>query len=126
MDGLVEKSSFPFYRSEYLSHESVNAAITHSFCRKYSIYALFCRKCRDYALFRVEFYAEFWQKFCGKNWRVEPLLHVDNNHHDVYDSDSDDDGADDADEDDDEDDDDDDDNSDDAAEDLFCYENPWP
>ena len=53
-------------------------------------------------------------------------LHADINHHDVYDSDSDDDGADDADEDDDEDDDDDDDNSDDAAEDLFCYENPWP
>ena len=59
MDGLVEKSSFPFHRSDYLCRESVNAAITHSFCRKCRIYALFCRKCRDYALFGVEFYAEF-------------------------------------------------------------------
>ena len=59
MDGLVEKSSFPFHRSDYLCRESVNAAITHSFCRKCRIYALFCRECRDYALFRVEFYAEF-------------------------------------------------------------------
>ena len=55
-------------------------------------------------------------------------LHVDNNHHDIYDGDSDDDAADDDDEDNDEDDDDDDDdeNNDDAADDLFCYENAGP
>ena len=63
LDGLVEKSSFPFHRSDYLCRESVNAAITHLFCRKCRIYVFFCRKCRDYALFGVEFYAEFWQKF---------------------------------------------------------------
>ena len=59
LDGLVEKSSFPFHRSDYLCRESVNAAITHLFCRKCRIYVFFCRKCRDYALFGVEFYAEF-------------------------------------------------------------------
>ena len=45
-----------------MCRESVNAAITHSFCRKCRIYALFCRKCRDYALFGVEFYAEFLEE----------------------------------------------------------------
>ena len=62
MDGLVEKSSFPFHRSEYLCCESVNAAITHFFCRKCCIYVLFCQECRDYALFDVEFYAEFLEE----------------------------------------------------------------
>ena len=59
LDALVKKSSFPFHRSDYLCRESVNAAITHLFCRKCRIYVFFCRKCRDYALFGVEFYAEF-------------------------------------------------------------------
>ena len=56
-------------------------------------------------------------------------LHVDNNHHDIYDGDSDDDAADednDEDNDEDDDDDDDDENNDDAADDLFCYENAGP
>ena len=48
-----------------MCRESVNAAITHSFCRKCRIYALFCRECRDYALFRVEFYAEFLAEIFG-------------------------------------------------------------
>ena len=59
MDSLVEKSSFPFHRSDYLCRQSVNAAITHLFCRKCRIYVFFCRKCRDHALLGVEFYAEF-------------------------------------------------------------------
>jgi len=53
------------HRSDYLCRESVNAAITNSFCRKCRIYALFCRECRDYALFRVEFYAEFLAEIFG-------------------------------------------------------------
>ena len=46
----------------YLCRESVDAAITHFFCRECCIYVLFCRECRDYALFDVEFYAEFLEE----------------------------------------------------------------
>ena len=62
LDALVKKSSFPFHRSDYLCRESVDAAITHFFCRECCIYVLFCRECRDYALFDVEFYAEFLEE----------------------------------------------------------------
>ena len=59
---FVKKSIFPFHRSDYLCRESVDAAITHFFCRECCIYVLFCRECRDYALFDVEFYAEFLEE----------------------------------------------------------------
>ena len=62
LDGLVKKSSFSFHRSDYLCRESVNAAITHFFCRECCIYVLFCQECHDYALFDVEFYAEFLEE----------------------------------------------------------------
>ena len=62
LDALVKKSSFPFHRSDYLCRESVDAAITHFFCRECCIYVLFCQECRDYALFDVEFYAEFLEE----------------------------------------------------------------
>ena len=97
LDGLVEKSSFPFHKSDYLCREFVNAAITHFFVANVAFTRFFLSQMSHLRAFlsrmswfrafwgrilrrifgrNSQKYAEFWQKFCGKNWRVEPLVPI--------------------------------------------------
>ena len=59
LDGLVEKSSFPFHRSDYLCCEFVNAAITRFFVANVSFTRFLVENVVMTRFFGVEFYAEF-------------------------------------------------------------------
>ena len=60
LDGLVEKSSFPFHRSDYLCRESVNAAITRFFGSQMS-------HVRAFFLSRISRLRAFWGGIFGRN-----------------------------------------------------------